>query len=147
MTIQKYLSNNMITGIVHHILVQRGQIIASDVYMIWYRCRCAYTRSGVCLYQIKAFHPPNIFFMQNTLHYYYFILQKSVCTLWKYLNDGKIPKINDFMVFSKFQNWCTILIQFSTFLFPLKFKIFFIINQFFVFPNKNENIQVELLFF
>ena len=31
MNIQKYLSNKTIIGIVHHILVQRGHIIASDV--------------------------------------------------------------------------------------------------------------------
>ena len=54
------------------------------------------------------------------------------------------------MVFSKFHNcvhWHTILIQFSTFLFPLKIKIFFIVNQFLLFPNKNKTIQVEFTFY
>ena len=58
MNIQKYVSNKTISGIVHCILVQIGHIIASDIQMIRYRCRCAYTGSGVHLYWIKAFLPP-----------------------------------------------------------------------------------------
>ena len=50
MNIQKYLSNKTISGIVHCILVQRGHIMASDIQVIQYRHRCAYTGSGVCLY-------------------------------------------------------------------------------------------------
>ena len=75
MNIQKYLSNKTISGIVHCILVQRGHIIALDIQVIQYRHRCAYTRSGVCLYWIKAFLPlQTYFFLQNTSHYYLFIL-------------------------------------------------------------------------
>ena len=70
MNIQKSLSNKTINGIVHCILVQRGHIIALDIQVNRYRHRCAYTGSGVHLYQIKAFLPPlQTYFLQNTSHY------------------------------------------------------------------------------
>ena len=74
MNIQKYLSNKTITGIVHHILVQRGHILALDVYVIQYRHRCAYTRSGGTYTGSKPFNPQTYLFLQNTSHYCQFIL-------------------------------------------------------------------------
>ena len=116
MNIQKYLSNKTISGIVHCILVQIGHIIASDIQMIWYRRRCTYTRSGVHLYQISLSNPAKLFFFFTK---YFTLLLIYLVGISFYslelFNHEKIPKISNFMAFSKFHicaHWCTILIQF-----------------------------------
>ena len=68
MNIQNYLSNKTINGIVHCILVQRGHIKASDIQVVRYRHRCAYTGSAVWLYWIKAFLTPQTYFFYKILH-------------------------------------------------------------------------------
>ena len=108
MTIQKYLSNKTITGIVHCILVQIGHKIALDVLVIQYWHRCADTRS-------KPFNPPNLFSFYKILPIITYLPVRNQFLLWNFLNYGKIPKIKDCMAFLKFHicvHWCTILSQF-----------------------------------